>query len=36
MQFAILLYESPKALAERTGDGAAAYWSAWAAYFGAL
>ena len=36
MQFAILLYESPDAFADRAGDGAAAYWSAWAAYFGAL
>ena len=36
MQFAILLYESPDAFADRTGDGAAAYWSTWAAYFGAL
>jgi hypothetical protein len=36
MKFAILLYESPEAFADRSGDGAAAYWSTWAAYFGAL
>lgn len=36
MQFAILIYEAPDALSERTGDRAAAYWSTWAAYFGAL
>jgi hypothetical protein len=36
MQFAILIYESPEAFAERTGEKAAAYWSTWSAYFGAL
>lgn len=36
MQYAILFYEDPKALAARTGEDAAAYWSTWAAYFGAL
>lgn len=36
MQYAILFYEDSKALADRTGQEAAAYWSTWAAYFGAL
>lgn len=36
MQYAILFYEDPAALAHRTGENAAAYWSTWAAYFGAL
>ncbi len=36
MQYAILFYEDPGALAGRTGEDAAAYWSTWAAYFGAL
>lgn len=36
MQYAILFYEPPDALADRTGENAAAYWSTWAAYFGAL
>ncbi len=36
MQFAIIFHESPEALSERTGDKAAAYWSSWSAYFGAL
>ena len=36
MQYAILFYEPPDALASRTGEDAAAYWSTWAAYFGAL
>ena len=36
MQYAILFYETPKALSDRTGEDAAAYWSTWAAYFGAL
>lgn len=36
MQFAILIYETPEAFDERTGPDAAAYWSTWSAYFGAL
>lgn len=36
MQYAILFYEDSRALADRTGEDAAAYWSTWAAYFGAL
>lgn len=36
MQFAILIYETPEAFNERTGEKAAAYWSTWSAYFGAL
>lgn len=36
MQYAILFYEDSKSLADRTGEEAAAYWSTWAAYFGAL
>ena len=36
MQYAILFYESKAALADRVGPQAAAYWSTWAAYFGAL
>ena len=36
MQFAIIFHEAPEALAERTGAHAAAYWSTWSAYFGAL
>lgn len=36
MQFAIIFHETQDALAERTGETAAAYWSSWSAYFGAL
>lgn len=36
MKFAILIYETPGEFARRTGPDAAAYWSAWSAYFGAL
>ncbi|XBQ16916.1 MAG: YciI family protein [Oceanicaulis sp.] len=36
MQFAIIFHEDEKSFARRTGPDAAAYWSTWAAYFGAL
>ena len=36
MQFAIIFHEAPDAFAARTGEKAAAYWSTWSAYFGAL
>ncbi|MEQ8432971.1 MAG: YciI family protein [Oceanicaulis sp.] len=36
MKFAILIYETPEEFARRTGPDAAAYWSTWSAYFGAL
>ncbi len=36
MQFAIIFHETPEALSERTGQKAAAYWSSWSVYFGAL
>lgn len=36
MKFAILIYEDPGEFERRTGEGAAAYWSTWAAYFGAM
>ena len=36
MQYAVLIHETPHAFARRTGPDAAAYWSAWSAYFGAL
>jgi len=36
MHFALLIYESPQAFQQRCGPDAAAYWSSWAAYSGAL
>ena len=36
MQFALLIYESAGDFARRRGPEAAAYWSSWAAYSGAL
>jgi hypothetical protein len=36
MQYMTMLYESPKAFADRTGPGAGPYWAAWGAYFAAL
>lgn len=36
MQFALLIYESAGDFAQRRGPEAAAYWSSWAAYSGAL
>ncbi|WP_306015076.1 YciI family protein [Oceanicaulis sp. MMSF_3324] len=36
MQFALLIYESACDFARRRGPEAAAYWSSWAAYSGAL
>ena len=36
MQFALLIYESAGEFARRRGPEAAAYWSSWAAYSGAL
>lgn len=36
MQFALLIYESAQAFENRRGPDAAAYWSSWAAYSGAL
>ncbi|MBI1264398.1 MAG: YciI family protein [Alphaproteobacteria bacterium] len=36
MKFAIIFHETPEAFARRTGPDAAAYWSAWNGYFGAL
>ena len=36
MQFMTLIYETPKAFADRTGPNAGAYWAAWGAYFAAL
>ncbi|MGJ3231937.1 MAG: YciI family protein [Oceanicaulis sp.] len=36
MQFAIIFHEAPDQFARRTGPDAAAYWSTWGAYFGAL
>jgi len=36
MQYAILFHESPAEFARRAGPEAAAYWSTWSAYFGAL
>ncbi|HCR65955.1 MAG: hypothetical protein CMH90_08710 [Oceanicaulis sp.] len=36
MQFALLIYETARDFARRQGSGAAAYWSSWTAYSGAL
>ena len=36
MQFALLIYENAGDFARRRGPEAAAYWSSWAAYSGAL
>jgi hypothetical protein len=36
MQFALLIYESPKAFASRTNDEIDAYMGAWRAYYQAL